>query len=210
MRPAFQGGKTAGIKTTPFMYPENFQSKELFLASVLPWGCPHSSMGKKSSLHSLLPGGGRFLLNQLVRSPTTTAFLTGHFFMVSLKKSTKIAIVTILRLLWISASWSSLWKLDFKVKGSPGSHGRPWESHPDSFLHHHILDYCLSRPVTSLQMKPWQWTGDWLSSWLSCSTHCLVAYTFALSHHSFCGLWGRTCHFMLELLSQALVQDEGC
>lgn len=28
MRPAFQGEKTAGIKTSPFIYPENFQSWE--------------------------------------------------------------------------------------------------------------------------------------------------------------------------------------
>lgn len=69
---------------------------------------------------------------------------------------------------------------------------------------------CLSRPVTSLQMKAWRWTKGWLSPWLRCSACCLVVYPFAVSHHSFCRLWGRTCHFVLELLWQVLVQDEGC
>lgn len=49
--------------------------------------------------------------------------------------------MTILCLLWISASWSSLWKLNFKENGSPGSYGSPWEIHPDSSFHCHFLHY---------------------------------------------------------------------
>lgn len=113
MRPALQGGKTAGIKTTPFIYSENIQNKLLCPALVWACGCP-SHQGISASLHYLLPRGSKFLLNQMDRSLTDPAFVTRRFVRVSLLCLQDCHS----NLLQISTSWSSLWRLSLKKYSS--------------------------------------------------------------------------------------------
>lgn len=182
MRPAFQGGKTAGIKTTLFIYSENFQSKELYLASLFSCGCPHFSLGKQCPSPPSAAGGGRFLLNHIIRSPTTTAYSTRIFVRVSLAgpqdchSDYSVFTVDFCLLALTVKAW-------FQGKGKPR---KPWWSSKDSpwsiFITIISQITCLSRPVTSLQMKPWWWTkgpvifgwGALLTAWLYMPLLCPI------------------------------------